>query len=291
MEHDEFASTTDVTYDANLPSYQLILEIRRLLNLHRRSERALCRYMADLAERIRDQRDVTLARYSDEFHAARESEVDTGAGVVTLDRAGAATFGCGVTQIDLASEGRSVSRSGPLPSAVRRAVLLRDRCRCRVPGCNRRRYVDVHHIQEQARGGEHSRSNCLVLCTTHHRLLHEGKLTILGDAEGELAFLDAEGAAIARPAATQGGSPLPAAADAAVVSFAVPAATQGRSAFSEAASEVTTRLLRTIGSRGGWTIDKLIEHSGLTAKDVSAALTFLELDGRIRHGAFGFEPA
>lgn len=36
----------------------------------------------------------------------------------------------------------------------------------------------------------HSRSNCLVLCTTHPRLLHEGKLTISGNAETELSFCD-----------------------------------------------------------------------------------------------------
>jgi len=51
---------------------------------------------------------------------------------------------------------------------------------------------------EQAHGGEHSRRNCLVLCTTHHRLLHEGKLSIEGDAERELCFRDATGEELGR---------------------------------------------------------------------------------------------
>ena len=88
----------------------------------------------------------------------------------------------------------SASAGGPLPAAVRRAAMLRDHCRCRAPGCNRRRYVDVHHLTEQAHGGEHSRANCLVLCTTHHRLLHEGKLRIECNADRELCFYDATGA-------------------------------------------------------------------------------------------------
>ena len=136
------------------------------------------------------------------------SELETGAGGLELDAAGAAAFSCGATAHDLASEGRTVTRGGPLPAAVRRAVLLRDRCRCRVPGCARRRYVEVHHLTAQALGGEHSRRNCLVLCTTHHELLHDGKLTVAGDAEHELSFYDANGRPMvaARSIATQLGT-------------------------------------------------------------------------------------
>jgi hypothetical protein len=119
-----------------------------------------------------------------------KSELDTGVGAFELEPAAAATLGCGKSEVELASEGRGVQRGGPLPAAIRRAVLLRDRCRCRVPGCSRRRYVDVHHLIARAEGGDHSRSNCITLCSTHHRRLHEGKLLITGDADAEPVFQD-----------------------------------------------------------------------------------------------------
>ncbi len=210
-------------------------------------------------------------------------------GLEALDRAGAATFGCAAPQVTLETEGRTVRRGGPRPAAVRRAVLLRDQCRCRVPGCTRRRYVDVHHILEQARGGAHSRGNCLVLCTTHHRLLHEGKLLLSGDAEGELSFCDSDGAPIVEPACTFDIHQAP-----------PPSATQGgsrgevqRTGFehSTEAPDASARLLRVMGHRGGWTVDHLVEQSGLSVGAVSTALTFLELDGRVRRSAFGFASA
>jgi hypothetical protein len=120
-----------------------------------------------------------------------KSELDTGVGGFELEPAAAATLGCGAREVELAREGRGVQRGGPLPAAVRRAVLLRDRCRCRVPGCSRRRYVDVHHLVARSDGGEHSRSNCITLCSTHHRRLHEGKLLITGDADAEPVFQNA----------------------------------------------------------------------------------------------------
>jgi hypothetical protein len=120
-----------------------------------------------------------------------KSELDTGVGGFELEPAAAATLGCGAREVELAREGRGVQRGGPLPAAIRRAVLLRDRCRCRVPGCHRRRYVDVHHLVARADGGDHSRSNCITLCSTHHRRLHEGKLLITGDADAEPVFQDA----------------------------------------------------------------------------------------------------
>jgi hypothetical protein len=120
-----------------------------------------------------------------------KSELDTGVGGFELEPAAAATLGCGAREVELAREGRGVQRSGPLPAAIRRAVLLRDRCRCRVPGCSRRRYVDVHHLIARSEGGDHSRSNCITLCSTHHRRLHEGKLLITGDADAEPIFQDA----------------------------------------------------------------------------------------------------
>ena len=60
-----------------------------------------------------------------------------------------------------------------VPPALRRALGSRDHG-CRFPGCNERRFVDAHHIQHWAQGGETKLSNLLLLCRHHHRLIHEG---------------------------------------------------------------------------------------------------------------------
>lgn len=68
-------------------------------------------------------------------------------------------------------------RARTVPSAIRRALTLRDRT-CRVPGCCEARYVDAHHIQHWADGGETSLENLVLLCRAHHAQLHQGRFTI-----------------------------------------------------------------------------------------------------------------
>jgi len=58
-----------------------------------------------------------------------------------------------------------------IPPAVRRALEARDRG-CRFPGCGLR-FTDAHHVKHWADGGETSLGNLLLLCSHHHRLLHE----------------------------------------------------------------------------------------------------------------------
>lgn len=58
-------------YFAELPTWQLIVEVRRLMAAECRAERLVCRYLADLADRVRQRSDATLMAYSDEFDAIR----------------------------------------------------------------------------------------------------------------------------------------------------------------------------------------------------------------------------
>jgi hypothetical protein len=58
-------------YFAELPTWQLIVEVRRLMAAECRAERLVCRYLADLADRVRQRSDATLMAYSDEFDALR----------------------------------------------------------------------------------------------------------------------------------------------------------------------------------------------------------------------------
>ena len=70
--------------------------------------------------------------------------------------------------------------------AQRRAVRVRDRGRCRFPGCLRH-LTDIHHIKEWAEGGSTDVSNAASLCGRHHTLVHQG-FRAEGDGNGELVF-------------------------------------------------------------------------------------------------------
>src|SRR4029077_5662736 len=64
----------------------------------------------------------------------------------------------------------------------RQAIHRRDGGKCCVPGCRSSRYLEIHHIVPQARGGSHELDNLTLLCDGHHHALHDGKLTIAGKA-------------------------------------------------------------------------------------------------------------
>jgi 5-methylcytosine-specific restriction endonuclease McrA len=78
-----------------------------------------------------------------------------------------------------------------IPPAVRRAVLLRDQHRCRVPGCRHTAFVDVHHIETREDGGGHEPDNLITLCGAHHHASHHGNLIIEGYASSP-RFLHAD---------------------------------------------------------------------------------------------------
>jgi len=77
-----------------------------------------------------------------------------------------------------------------IPPAARRAVLHRDRYRCRVPGCTNQIWLDVHHVVERHRGGTHDPSNLICLCGTHHHLVHDGRMAVW--IEGERVWFEFE---------------------------------------------------------------------------------------------------
>jgi hypothetical protein len=79
-----------------------------------------------------------------------------------------------------------------VPTAVRRALLVRDKT-CTFPGCTHEQWLDAHHIQRWAEGGETSLDNLVLLCTHHHRLLHEGGVKLAHTDEGRVRFLRRDG--------------------------------------------------------------------------------------------------
>jgi hypothetical protein len=98
-------------------------------------------------------------------------------------------------------EGRVLNigrRTRTVPATISRALTVRDKT-CRFPGCCESRYVDAHHIQHWADGGETSLANLVTLCRYHHRQLHRGSFSIRvgkSSAEDRLIFSTPSGRTI-----------------------------------------------------------------------------------------------
>jgi hypothetical protein len=80
---------------------------------------------------------------------------------------------------------------------LKRALHARDRG-CTFPGCHRKRYVDGHHLKHWINGGETTAENLTLLCTHHHKLLHEGGFRIVKEADETLRFITADERTIPR---------------------------------------------------------------------------------------------
>src|SRR5438132_5233222 len=86
------------------------------------------------------------------------------------------------------SQPLDVGRRTPAWStAQRRTIGVRDRARCRLPGCWPRT-CDVHQVVHFADGGQTAVDNGILLCPHHHTLVHEGRFTIRGNAPVRLTF-------------------------------------------------------------------------------------------------------
>ena len=74
--------------------------------------------------------------------------------------------------------GTALSRHIPAP--VRHAVVVRDHGRCshvdeHGKPCGEQRWLEFHHREPLAYGGEHRADNLTLLCAGHHRVLHEDR--------------------------------------------------------------------------------------------------------------------
>ncbi len=80
-------------------------------------------------------------------------------------------------------------------SALKRALWARDK-HCSFPGCTHTRFVDAHHVKHWSAGGETNLENLILLCSRHHRLVHEGGYEIRTDQLGRWYFRRPDGRAI-----------------------------------------------------------------------------------------------
>jgi hypothetical protein len=71
-------------------------------------------------------------------------------------------------------EGEITKASRTIPPSTRRAVEERDRG-CVAEHCTRpARWADAHHLKHWAHNGPTTVQNLILLCRTHHRMVHEG---------------------------------------------------------------------------------------------------------------------
>jgi hypothetical protein len=79
------------------------------------------------------------------------------------------------------------------PSWMVRQLRYRDGG-CRFPGCGTRRFTHAHHITWWERGGATSLENLILLCSFHHKLVHEYGWTVRRGSDGAFRWFRPEGA-------------------------------------------------------------------------------------------------
>jgi hypothetical protein len=101
----------------------------------------------------------------------------------------------GLIEVHVDGQGQPLSvgrKTRTIPAAIKRALLVRDRT-CRYPGCSNRLFLDGHHVRHWADGGETSLTNLVLVCSFHHRRLHEQGGQLVLDEDGQPRFLDPSG--------------------------------------------------------------------------------------------------
>ena len=83
-------------------------------------------------------------------------------------------------------------RDRRLSAALRRALRLRDRT-CRFPGCHATRHLHAHHVHHWADGGPTDLDNLVLVCSHHHRFVHEHRWDIEVSRDGVHRFRPPDG--------------------------------------------------------------------------------------------------
>ena len=151
--------------------------------------------LAEIAETYMNSNEssgCTADRYQVVVHVtAATSSIEDGPGV-TAETSRRIACDSSVVCLKEDNNGEPLSigrRSRSIPPPMRRALRARDKG-CRFPGCTNTRFVDGHHVQHWADGGETSLDNLVLLCRHHHHLVHEGGFECSKDKDGKITFND-----------------------------------------------------------------------------------------------------
>lgn len=81
-----------------------------------------------------------------------------------------------------------LGRAQRAPDArLRRLLLARDRT-CRFPGCGATRYLHAHHVQYWSENGPTDLDNLVLLCNSHHRIVHQQQWELRPAGPGRWTF-------------------------------------------------------------------------------------------------------
>ena len=94
-----------------------------------------------------------------------------------LSSEAARRLGCDAGVVEVVEDDQGVPLSvgrkrRTIAGALKRALCKRDSA-CTFPGCTHRIFLEGHHIKHWADGGETSLKNMALLCSSHHRYVHE----------------------------------------------------------------------------------------------------------------------
>ncbi len=89
----------------------------------------------------------------------------------------------------------ALGRTRRSPSTkLRRAIYARDKGVCRYPGCRHTQWLQVHHLQEWGiESGPTDPVNLVLLCSLHHRLIHDRGLVLERRPAGDLLVFHPDG--------------------------------------------------------------------------------------------------
>ena len=134
---------------------------------------------------------VDAATLKDRSDGRCEVEHGSALSVETVRRL---TCDASLTRIDENESGEVLNvgrKTRTISPALRRALNARD-SGCRFPGCTFHRFVDAHHVEHWADGGETKLSNLVTLCRAHHRMVHTGEIVII-PIHGGWRFVNQDG--------------------------------------------------------------------------------------------------
>jgi HNH endonuclease len=104
---------------------------------------------------------------------------------------------CDARRLTIKLQGRDLvhSRVGRCASYAQQRALHKRSGHCQYPGCTAARELEAHHVLAVERGGATELDNLILLCSRHHKLLHDHHIHTSGNAERPV-FTDAAGRAI-----------------------------------------------------------------------------------------------
>jgi Domain of unknown function (DUF222)/HNH endonuclease len=98
-----------------------------------------------------------------------------------------------VVEEDDAGNALAMGRRTRIPSGwMARQVRYRDQ-ECRFPGCGARRFTEAHHIVWWSRGGRTDLENLLLICSFHHKLVHEHGWVVKRAPDGDPRWFRPDG--------------------------------------------------------------------------------------------------